>query len=489
MHFRKNYFLLSVLLLLFNFLMAQNYQAINGSPYAGSLAPGSNPAFIVNVPYTWDITLFAVQAKQTTNAFIIKNYSFLSSPNNAEIFAQNGVKKRFAFANQDIRLLNARINLNTKSAIAFGANIRNYVYSTTSENNWEDTTKSLTGFMKINLNHVPLSGEARGTSWAEFYGTYAHTIIDDGTRILTAGLTLKVNRALAGGYAIASDLGYTPEPGNEGGYLLTTGALQYGYSSNFDTIDSNSTSSTNRKNFLQHTMAGISADAGLEYILLDNNGDEGGSDLAYRTKIGISLMDIGRNKFRYSTRSSAATAGKPGVTDSVLMSKFSNVGSIDDFNDSLASIANTFNQITGAFNVYQPARIVINVDQHIVNDFFVNAELTLPLLSLIPKKLIYIKDMNLLAVTPRWEIKSFGAYMPVLVNNKGQAWIGAAFKAGPILIGTHNLGTLFSKDKSQTGGFYIALTIRPGKNSEGQGGGQKEKLSAKERRSLDCPKL
>ena len=71
MHSLKNYLPIPFVLL-FNFLTAQNYQAINGSPYAGSLAPGNNPASIVHVPYAWDITPFSVQFKQSTNAFTIE---------------------------------------------------------------------------------------------------------------------------------------------------------------------------------------------------------------------------------------------------------------------------------------------------------------------------------------------------------------------------------------------------------------------------------
>jgi hypothetical protein len=483
------FFLLIIALVLFNKLSAQNYQAVNGSSYAGSLSPSNNPASIVQVPYTWDITPFAVQLKQATNAFVISNYSLLSNPSNAKFITQSGTIKRFEFTNQNIRLLNTRINLNSKSAIAFGANIRSYVYATTSQANWQDSTRSLYDFMKINTSHLPLSGESRGSAWAELYATYAHSIIDDGKRILTAGLTLKVDRALAGGYINAGGLSYIPATGSDAGYLLTEGRLQYGYSSNFDEIDSNKTSSANRKSFYQHSMSGISADAGLEYILLDDNNDKDENNFAYRTKIGISLMDIGRNKFRYSSRSSSVIAGKPNISDTLIERRFSNIHSIDGFNDSLAGIANSLRQLNGAFNMYQPARIIINVDQHLVNNFFLNAELTLAVLSLVPKKILYIKDMNLLAITPRWETKLLGVYFPVQLNTQKQLWVGGAFKAGPVLFGTHNIANIFSKNKMQAGGFYFALTIRPGKNNDGQGGQASERISGKTKRSLQCPKF
>jgi hypothetical protein len=272
--------------------------------------------------------------------------------------------------------------------------------------------------------------------------------------------------------------------------LLTAGSLQYSYSSNFDNIDSNASGNSNFKNFYRSTRSGVSADLGLELILVSNDNEDEESSYAYQTKIGMSIMDIGRNRYIQGMYSSYATAGLPGITDVVLENKFSNITGFDEFNDSLASISQTFTQLSGNFNVYQPCRLMINADQHLTNNFFVNAEITIPLLSLVPKNLIYVRDMNLLAITPRWEIKSLGAYLPVTINTKGQLWIGAAIKAGPVLLGTHNLGTLFSKNKSQTGGFYLAFTIRPGKKSEeGQPAYTKDKLTRKQRRNLECPRF
>ncbi len=482
-------YILTAFLLAANFLSAQNYQAINGSGYAGSLGVGNNPASIVQVPYTWDITPFAVQAKQATNAFVINNYSLLSSPSNATIVTVPNALKRFVFTNQNIRLLNARINLNSKSAIAFGANIRSASAVTSSKLTWPDSSGNTTVFMGMNGGNLPLNAEFRGSAWAELYGSYARTIVDDGNRILTAGITIKINRNLAGGYANASNLNYTPAPGNTGRYLLTGGNLQYGYSSNFDEIDSSRSASANGKSFFQHSMAGISIDAGLEYILPDDNGDGEDNGFSYRTKIGISLMDVGRNRFRYGSRSSSATAGKAGVNDSSIAMAFSNINSIDDFNNGVKSIANTFISQSGTFNIYQPARVIINVDQHLNNNFYLNGELTLAVFPLVPKNIAYIKDMNLLAVTPRWETKRWGAYLPVMLNTRNQLWVGGAFKAGPLLLGTHNLADIFSKNKMQNGGFYLALTFRSGKSNDGSESEKSAKGSRKGRQSLECPRL
>ena len=482
-------FLLFLALLLFSSLTAQNYHAINGSSYAGSLAPASNPASIVHVPYAWDISPLSVQLKHSTNAIKINNLSLLSSPSNTEIVSQNGVAKRFILANQDIRLMNARINLNANAAIAFGANLRNYVSATTGSSNWQDTISSLADFMKINIGHSPLSAEISAATWAEVYATYAQTFISEPNRLVNGGITLKLNRALAGGYARAQGLSYTPLAGATApAYLLTGGNLEYGYSANIDTLNSNISTASKRSVLLNNTYSSWSADIGVEYIwLADEDRDEWGP-FAYNSKLGISLMDVGFNKFRQGSRGRLAIAGKAGVSDSLIESTFSSVGSFGDFSDSLAIVSNTVSGLSGNFVVYQPTRLLINFDQHVAHNFFINTELSIPILSLLTKKAFVLKDMNLLAITPRWELKNVGVYLPILFNNRKQLCVGAALKLGPVLLGTHNLGNLFSKNTMHTGGGYIAITIRPWGKKNKQATLPQDKLPARETRNLECPK-
>src|SRR5690349_19869359 len=83
-------------------VMAQNYQAIHGSSRAGgSLTVHNNPASIVHIPYGWDVTLFSVQEKHTTNAFVLNNGSFLNV-RDVKVGSVNGEGKRFIAGNTDL---------------------------------------------------------------------------------------------------------------------------------------------------------------------------------------------------------------------------------------------------------------------------------------------------------------------------------------------------------------------------------------------------
>jgi hypothetical protein len=482
----RNNFLASILLFFSIGVWSQNYQAIHGSSYAGSLSPANNPSSIVHVPYAWDVTLFAIQSKEATNAIKVKNYSLLGKATNAEVEVLNGTKKRVGYADQNIHLLNARISINSKMAIAFGVNIRGYEFLQTGTYTWKDGIATLRDFGDANISNTPLSAKTIGASWAEVYGTYAQTIKDDGNNVLNAGVTFKVDRGLAGAYATAQGINYLPNIANIGvGYLLEEGSVQYGYSSNLDDVNNNSSFRGNVKNFMRRTFSSVSVDAGMEYIMLSGTDN----DYEYNTKIGVSLMDIGHVHFRHGDNSRIVIAGKNNISDSLLQNTFGSINSFNDLNDSMATVANTISALGGDFFISQPTRFIVNVDQHLSGNFFLNSELTIPVSPAAVQNKLYLKQMNLLAITPRWEKRKFGVYLPVQFNQVKQFWIGGAFKAGPLLLGIHNLANVFLKNSTQNGGFYLAVTLRPGSSHDKSSRDDDQKLSRRERKKLDCPRF
>jgi hypothetical protein len=139
-----------------------------------------------------------------------------------------------------------------------------------------------------------------------------------------------------------------------------------------------------------------------------------------------------------------------------------------------------------------PTRIVINADHHLQGNFYVNGELNIPVSSILADKYLFVRDISLLAVTPRYESRLLGAYLPVTFNTQSQLWIGGAFRAGPLLLGLHNWANLFGKNKLHRGGFYLALTFRPGREKEEDSNTSRDAgsaLSRKQRRLLDCFKF
>ena len=129
---------------------AQDYQGIQGSPFAGSLGIANNPASILNTPFSWDVTIFSTQLKNTTNAVTVTNFSYLSHQDSLDYHWNNGYMKRYGAFNYNVHLLNVRLALGHKQAIAFGANLKSYGVVRTSPFNYNDTIGNFNQFFSIN---------------------------------------------------------------------------------------------------------------------------------------------------------------------------------------------------------------------------------------------------------------------------------------------------------------------------------------------------
>lgn len=461
---------------------AQDYHAIEGSPYAGGIGVANNPASILMAPYPWDITVFSMEEKNTTNAVTFSNFSYLSglSPHDTiHYHFTNGDFKHYAAFNFNMHLLNVRLALGRKQAIAFGANLRGYGAAKTGSVNYNDTLKNMNQFFNINEG-TNYNANFVSSTWAEFFLTYCRTIIDDGYGRLNAGVTLRGMRGISGLYAQLQDGSVNrtiSEPLTI--YDLAAGTGKYAYSSNYDHWHNGQSTIQNIKDFLGHTRPGAAADLGVEYLVKPQTVDvygEGDSYYDYDWKIDVSLLDIGYNSYKYGTQSRAVSDPKTNVSDSELNEKFDYVKTLAGFNDSMATIVNSIVPLQGLYKIWNPARLVVNIDRPMPDHFALNADLTLNLGGSNNGQRLFTKEITLLAVTPRWETKTLGGYLPVQVTTEGRVWVGGAFKAGPLLVGIHNWANLFSGSKMQNGGFYLAMVIRPGKG-----------FSFKEARKYTCP--
>jgi hypothetical protein len=465
------------------YVNAQNYHAIQGSFYAGGLGVHNNPSSIVNTPYKWDVTLLGAQLKSSNNFVRIENYSLLSNPANSQYFFRSGEYARDARLNVNLNLLNTSIALNRKSALAFGANFRSYTFIKASPYNFIDTLGNAGDFFKINNPTAVYEGDMLSSSWLEVYVSYGRTVLDNEKGRLNAGITLKAGYSLAGAFISLRNGQYQRTTGiGETQFLLKSAEAKYGYSSNFDRWNGQQSTQKNISTLVGASQSGGSIDVGVEYLvktqeLTDINDDESYND--YDWKIGLAVLDMGFQRYTFGLQSRSITAVLPNIaTDSVLDAKFAgSINSLERLNDTLATIVSLGGNGARQFNVVNPMRAVLNVDKYLSGNFFVNAELSINLGSLAPKQYFTTEELNLLTVTPRWETRKLGAYLPVYYNTRQQLWVGGAFKAGPLLFGVHNLANIFSTKKIQNGGAYIALTVRSPQGA-----------SERKDRRLNCPK-
>ena len=465
--------------------LAQDYQGLQGSPYAGSLGVANNPASILSTPYSWDVTLFSMQLKNTTNAITVTNLSYLhpffGRKDSLDYYWNNGYMRRYGAMNANIHLLNVRLALGRKQAISFGANLKSYGAVRMSPFDYNDTIGNFNEFFAINNGTSYYQGESVSSTWLELYGTYSKTLIDDEVGRLNGGVTLKLMRGLSGAYARFSGGGLSSSYVNSQlVYTLAKADVQYGYSSNYDSWNSDHSTNTNLKDFLNLSQGGAAIDIGFEYLVKTQDVHIYGEPddyYDYDWKFGAALLDIGINQYKYGEQSRISADPKTIVSDQELDQKFDYVQSVAAFNDSLATIMGTSRRPLGMFRIWNPARLELNIDRPLPEHFAVNADLTLNLGGNNMGKQLSTKEITLFALTPRWETRNLGGYLPLTVTTDGKVWLGGAVKAGPLVLGVHNWGDVFSKHKIQNGGFYLALVIRP-----------EDGFRFREKKEYTCPK-
>lgn len=476
---KKSLVILGLLLSLYG--VGQHYTAVNGSSYTGSLNVHNNPASIVNVPVKWDLTLFGFQDKHYTNVVDVFKYSLLSNPANSEYLVREGDFKRYGAMNANLNLLNGRIGLNKKSAIAFGLNIRSYTDAQSSAYNYVDTIKRFGEFFGMNDPNRVYNANMVSSSWAEIYLSYARTIYENEFLRLNGGITLKGNRGLAGIFANIDNGQYEQIPAtNPLQYRVNSAEVNWGYSSNLDRWDGNKGMGGNLGSFFSFTESGASADIGLELLIKPMAPETPATEESYFDydwKIGLSFLDLGYAQYHFGKYSTAVSSILPNITDLRLDRSFdSTTKTLKNLKDSLSAIYQFYGTYEGKYRINHPARMVLNVDRFITDAFFVNAELSVDLSKLPIKDNIRVRDINQVTITPRWETKRKGFYLPMYFNNRSQFWIGGAFRLGPILFGVHNWANIFSRKKITRGGGYFAIILRA-----------KDITGSRREKRLDCP--
>ncbi len=459
-------FLLNCTLVLIGTLpaKAQSYHAINGSPYAGATAMYTNPASTVNSAYKWDVTLFSIQATISNNAFVINNSSLLN-PNPSGFFINNGLQQRHFNTNADANLLNARFAIDDKSAVALGFRLRTYNQGQSLPFNYNDTITTLQSFLHSNNAVNYLSGSLTSAAWAEVNFNYSRVIFQTESSSLSAGITLSYLRGLSGAYASISRAHYIEKQKNGASYyIFDQGGVAAMYSDTY--LITGNSNSQSVSSFLKKALPSLGLDIGAEYLIKPENdkNDNPAAGADYGWKIGVSIMDIGRNKFNPIDGSFTANGPNNNLTDTGVINKLGAVQNIRDLRDTSRALFNTLNALQNKFTIPRPARLIISLDRNLGSNFFVNAECSFNFYSAKAERGISTTEINLFTVTPRWETSAWGFYLPVQYNNLGQLWAGAAIKLGPLLVGVHDLDFFkWLKTGTQTynGGGYILLSVHP----------------------------
>lgn len=445
--------ILFIALITFNVIgFAQSFPGYISGNYIGVNSVFSNPANIADSRYRWDINLISVHAGIGNNnaSFKLDNIGDAFSGDVDSILFGSSAKKTNAMANIDVFGPSFMFNAGKKTSVALTTRVRTLA-------NIKDIDGQLIKSIDDNLSGslpLTLSSDANQkvvvNGWADFGLTLAQVLYSDKHHFLKGGITGKYLAGVANTYAnITNFKGTADEDGFGDTYIRdASGGVAIGISGvDVDNFEAN--------DLLKFKSSGFGADVGLVYEYRPY-GDAATAKFPnkYKYKIALSLMDMGSIKYTpdptktaaYSISISGAQKWYPGELQDSSLSGIKNY--LDNNGDPAGSSPyfTSLGSSSASYKASLPTNLQASIDYNVHKNLFVGLAAQLNVAKKDNKYASYYN--NSVTLTPRYEGRAFGIYLPLNYNELTDFNAGVSLRFGPVFLGSGSVLTaLFDKSK------------------------------------------
>jgi hypothetical protein len=450
--------LLTTCLLIIVSTNAQNFAGYNSANNIGVNSVFFNPASICDSRYKWNFNLATVNGTVTTNYASVKSSDMLkmfSGDTISGYFTRDPkVEKVQLASNIDILGPSLMLSLNPKSSFAITTRVRNLVSFNGSNGNFLNLLENKNQLTTSPFLQPPNSFSYTTHSWAEIGLSYARVIFNGNVSFLKGGVSVKYLGGLGAGYVNASNIRGTVEKKTqlEANMKSGSGNLNFAHTgvTNIDLATMNGFIGT-----------GLGFDIGLVYELRANldkyklNYDEVRRDKnKYTLRLGIALKDIGSINFNKNPASGGnylfATNSNPNGKDTINLNRFNGIKSLSEL-ETVINGANPIikkNKASDELIFKLPSTLTVDADLNIGAGFFVNATASFTLNN-DETDIQRTNYYNYVVITPRFEAKGFGIYVPFSNNPINGLNSGLCLNLGSLYIGSSNIISSYLKGETQ----------------------------------------
>ncbi len=461
-------------------LFSQDFLGFSNSNYAGVSGISLQPASIVDDRMKFDMTLFGFNGAFYNNYLGLKK-SALTPRKEVDANGQsiwfpklardtdvihNSMEERVNSMNKAV-YSSLRINMpsfmiycNHKNSIAFTWDVRSIL-------NVDGISPDLAKLIIEGFDY-PRLWEANAPRlnsknlsiqqmvWAEYGITYGRVLKEDNEHAFKVAGRLKLLQGYISSYMNVKDFNFSVP--NDTLMTFFRSEVSYGHSRNFDV-----TGNEFKVNSLE-TYPGVGADLGIVYEWrpdyknykydMDNETDLWRRDKnKYKLRLGFSILDVGTIKFKKGTLSNNFIA----EYNRYNLKSFDTVRSVLEFDSVLRKSFAVLNP-SSTYTMTLPTAFSLQADYNIWKDIYINLT---PFIALkFNNRETKIHEYSSISITPRWDHKWFGVFLPMMYHQLDGFRFGATIRLGPIIIGTTNL-TPFVSNKSFFGGDIHALLKIP----------------------------
>ncbi|RAJ06901.1 hypothetical protein LX64_02029 [Chitinophaga skermanii] len=469
---------------------AQSFGGYTTSHYAGIYAVPFNPAMAAGYHSKWDINIIGADMRAGNTYAFFKKSSLLHPPeklvrNRDYYFDTLASGKQFGWGAGEIMLPAVLYSIDTKQAVAFTWRVRgfgNIGHVSTETANLFAINYPNTKYLDRTLSEPGANGSYH--AWNEFAFTYARTLQETYASRLKVGATLKILSGLTAAYGSAGDAIFRFN--SNGTINVNSGQARFGYNNE---LDSANNSFGDYYKLSAHP--GIGVDIGLTYDVRDEDGgfgdyeEEGNESFNpeaddYKLRLGISITDIGRIAYNTSIVSQHVNLTTQSLHVNDLRQRR---GESDKLY--LLRLGTYFEQlpVDQKYKMSLPTTLHLMGDYKITSNFYVSANADIALTSGV-KNDRKSSAITQLLVTPRYDAKHIGVYLPFSVNRYSQADAGIALRAGPLVIGSNSLFTNLARKNLNRADAFVALRVIPIKFRKKDGG---DGIFRRKKQQMGCP--
>ncbi len=457
---------------LFSYSHAQDYLGFANSAFAGVNGIDVNPASIVNNPRKWDVTIIGMNLTVANNYLGFKKkalqhsgsmfYGDYPAFNDGDNFIKNymavrSVKVVSVFAAANLTLPSFMFTRpKHKDAFAFTCKSRVYANVDGIDPTLADMVingKNDSALFNQDFNALRVSVQTM--VWNEYGITYGRTISQTKNERLNVAGRLKLLQGLYSMYLFVNNVKYNFY--KEDSVLIVSSLIHYGHSGNLEFNPSAASFGFGGK-----PSFGLDLGATYEFHPLTEVHTKLASQSKttplqheYKYKLGFSIQDLGWIKFLKpsNARDFTAELNVPLDLNSLSSSSTNPLTGADD------SLSLQYTMVPGdnKFKMNLPTLVSLQGDYYAGKNIYVNS--TFNYAFQFKNNEDKIHEVTTLSVTPRWDWKWLGVYVPFSFNKYSHFRLGLTARIGPLIVGMADLLPLITKRDVYGVDFHFMLKV------------------------------
>lgn len=459
------FFSIILFLLLPFFVQSQNIPGYNVSNYAGISGIDLQPASIADNRYKFDAVLIGGGFSIANNAIRVRRDGItkgrlwrdtINDIKNLYITEVGGDNRKSAAISGYLQAASFMYSFNPNFTLAFTFQVR-------SQTNLDNVNPELASLIYNEFNipdlwRIKLQNDrfsVTSMTWAEYGIGFGQVVYNQRDHFWKVGGRVKLLQGIGAAYMYARNLTYSWD--TQDTLSLFQSEFGYGHSDNFELNDNG----FKLNNYVTKPSLGL--DIGVVYEYRPPSRHPFGLDEQprprrrdenkYKYRVGVSLIDVGRLRFRKGNLSNDFKADV----------RYWDIKNVDLSNAPIQSFDDTIrrrfevNDADPYFNVPLPTALSFQLDYNIYKDFYVNMTTYISPRFLSMETKVHGLDYG--SVAPRWDHKWFGVFLPFSVNSYGRFNTGLTLRAGPLVIGSADVTSLLLRKNVQSADIHAALKI------------------------------